>query len=61
MTSRVSPAAAFAAAFIALWSLVGLEALAQDASPPAAPSEPVLNATPRPYNSLRPRRVRPRP
>lgn len=62
MTSRVSPAAAFLAAFIALCALVGSEALAQDASPPpAASSEPVLNAAPRPYTSLRPRRVRPRP
>lgn len=62
MTSRVSLAAAFSAAFIALCSLFGSEALAQDASPPpAAPAEPVLNTAPRPYNSLRPRRVRPRP
>lgn len=60
MTSRVSPAAALAAAFIALWSMTGSEALAQDASPPTAPqAEPTLNAAPRPYNSLRPRRVRP--
>lgn len=60
MTSRVSPAAAFAAAFIALCSWVGLEAKAQDASPPPAPAgDPVLNSAPRPYTSLRPRRVRP--
>lgn len=60
MTSRVSPAAAIAAAFIALWSWGGSETRAQDASPPpAAPAEPVLNSAPRPYNSLRPRRVRP--
>lgn len=62
MTSRVSLAAAFSAAFIALCSLIGTEALAQDApAAAAAPSEPVLNAAPRPYNTLRPRRVRPRP
>ena len=65
MTSRVSPAAAFAAAFMALWSLVGSEARAQDATtpPPPSTSEPALNAAPRPYTSLRPRRVRriPRP
>lgn len=60
MTSRVSPAAAIAAAFIALWSWGGSETRAQDASPPpAAPAEPALNSAPRPYNSLRPRRVRP--
>lgn len=60
MTSRVSPAAAFAAAFIALWSWVGSEARAQDASPPpAAPAEPAAASAPRPYTSLRPRRVRP--
>lgn len=61
MTSRVSPAAALAAAFIALWSVTGSEARAQDSSPPPAADEPTLNAAPRPYNSLRPRRVRPRP
>ncbi|USQ97654.1 serine hydrolase domain-containing protein [Caulobacter sp. RL271] len=60
MTLRVSSAAAFAAAFIALCSWGGSEARAQDASPPpAAPAEPVLNTAPRPYNSLRPRRVGP--
>ncbi|UAL12029.1 serine hydrolase domain-containing protein [Caulobacter segnis] len=63
MTLRVSSAAAFAAAFIALWSWGGPEARAQDASPPPAasepPAEPVLNSAPRPYNSLRPRRTRP--
>ena len=60
MTLRVSPAAAFAAAFIALWSWGGSETRAQDASPPVtAPADPVLNSAPRPYNSLRPRRVRP--
>ena len=57
MTSRVSPAAALAAAFIALWPFAGTNAQAQDASPPAV--EPALGAGPRPYNSLRPRRVRP--
>jgi CubicO group peptidase (beta-lactamase class C family) len=61
LTSRVSPAAALAAAFIALWSITGAEARPQDASPPPAPTEPTLNSAPRPYNSLRPRRVRPRP
>ncbi len=63
MTLRVSPAAALAAAFIALCSWVGSEARAQDSSPPAAPAaapaDPVLNSTPRPYTSLRPRRTRP--
>jgi CubicO group peptidase (beta-lactamase class C family) len=59
LTSRVSPAAAFAAAFLALWSITGAEARAQDAAPPA--SDPALNAGPRPYTSLRPRRVRPAP
>jgi len=49
------------AAFIALWSIAGAEARAQDASPPPVATEPALNAAPRPYNSLRPRRVRPRP
>ncbi|MET3664655.1 serine hydrolase domain-containing protein [Caulobacter sp. 1776] len=60
MTSRVSPAAAYMAAFIVLCSWVGSTALAQDASTPSpAAGEPTLNAAPRPYNSLRPRRVRP--
>ena len=61
MTSRVSPAAALAAAFIALWSITGSEARAQDSTPAPAPAnEPTFNAGPRPYNSLRPqRRLRP--
>lgn len=57
MTSRVSPAAALAAAFIALWPFAGTVAWGQEAPPPAA--EPALDSGPRPYNSLRPRRVRP--
>ncbi|HJV43798.1 serine hydrolase domain-containing protein [Caulobacter sp.] len=60
MTSRVSPAAALVAAIIALWSVLGSETQAQDASPPAPANEtPVLDSAPRPYSSLRPRRVRP--
>ena len=39
--------------------MTGAEARAQEAAPPA--TDPVLNAGPRPYNSLRPRRVRPTP
>lgn len=62
MTSRVSPAAAFAAAIIALWSSLGSEARAQDATPsppPASDAAPAAEQGPRPYSSLRPRRVRP--
>ncbi|PIB96590.1 serine hydrolase [Caulobacter sp. X] len=61
MTSRVSPAAALAAAFIALWSALGSEARAQDATPtpPPASDAPAVEPGPRPYSSLRPRRVRP--
>ncbi len=63
MTSRVSTAAAFAAAFIALWSVPGSETRAQDVtpSPPPAPASdaPAAEPGPRPYSSLRPRRVRP--
>lgn len=61
MTSRVSPAAALAAAFIALWSNLGSEARAQDATPASAPASdtPAVEAGPRPYTSLRPRRARP--
>ena len=63
MTSRVSPAAALAAAFIALWSALGSEARAQDATPtsPPASDAPAAEQGPRPYSSLRPRRVRPTP
>lgn len=63
MTSRVSPAAALAAAFIALWSALGSEARAQDATPTAPPASdaPAAEQGPRPYSSLRPRRVRPTP
>ncbi|WP_299003747.1 serine hydrolase domain-containing protein [uncultured Caulobacter sp.] len=63
MTSRVSPAAALAAAFIALWSALGSEARAQDATPTAPPASdaPAAEQGPRPYSSLRPRRTRPTP
>jgi len=63
LTSRVSPAAALAAAFIALWSALGSEARAQDATPtsPPASDAPAAEQGPRPYSSLRPRRVRPTP
>lgn len=63
MTSRVSPAAALAAAFIALWSALGSEARAQDATPtpPPASDAPAVEPGPRPYSSLRPRRIRPAP
>ncbi|WP_297509674.1 serine hydrolase [uncultured Caulobacter sp.] len=61
MTSRVSPVAAFAAAFIALCCGLGSEARAQDADPkPPAAAPPTFTDGPRPYNSLRPKR-RPRP
>lgn len=63
MTSRVSTAAAFAAAIIALWSVPGSETRAQDATPspppPPATEAPAVEQGPRPYSSLRPRRVRP--
>lgn len=64
MTSRVSPAAALAAAFIALWSALGSEARAQDATPapPQASEAPAaVEPGPRPYSSLRPRRTRLKP
>ncbi|MDR6627198.1 serine hydrolase domain-containing protein [Caulobacter segnis] len=62
MTSRVSTAAAFAAAFIALWSAPGSETHAQDVTPsppPVSDAPAVTEQGPRPYSSLRPRRVRP--
>jgi CubicO group peptidase (beta-lactamase class C family) len=64
LTSRVSPAAALVAAIIALWSALGSETRAQEAtpsSPPPTSDAPVAEQGPRPYSSLRPRRVRPAP
>lgn len=63
MTSRVSPAAALAAAFMAIWSALGSDARAQEATPPAtaAPAAAGPTGGPRPYTSLRPHRLRPRP
>lgn len=62
MTSRVSPAAALVAAIIALWSALGSETRAQEVtpspSPPPASDTPATEQGPRPYSSLRPRRVR---
>jgi CubicO group peptidase (beta-lactamase class C family) len=62
LTSRVSTAAAFAAAFIALWSAPGSETRAQDVTPsppPVSDAPAVTEQGPRPYSSLSPRRVRP--
>ncbi|ATC31380.1 serine hydrolase [Caulobacter vibrioides] len=60
MTSRVSPAAAFMAVMLALWSAAGSEARAQDAvasAPASTTAQPETSV--RPYSSLRQRRARP--